>query len=83
VGECVRLLLQGVPLLLPQSSVNIISYQLEFDLGILPEDGGDLTEVGILQLGSYCAREFFRVTGAKIPLIPRSKDSERLLFVKK
>ena len=72
-----------VRLLLPQSSVNAIGYQLQFDVDILPEDGGELTEVCIFQLDSYYAIEFFRGSGAEIRLIPRSKESDRLLFVKK
>ena len=72
-----------VRLLLPQSSVNAIGYQLQFDVDILAEDGGELTEVCIFQLEGYCAIEFFRGSGAEIRLIPRSKESDRLLFVKK
>ncbi|MCC3410212.1 MULTISPECIES: EH signature domain-containing protein [unclassified Microcoleus] len=72
-----------VRLLLPQSSVSAIGYQLPFDVDILPEDGNPPTEVCIFQLEGYCAIEFFRGTGAEIRLIKRTKESDRLLFVKK
>lgn len=75
--------IQRVRLLLPQSSVSAIGYQLQFDVDILPEDGSELTEVCIFQLDSYYAIEFLRGSGAEIRLIPRSKESDRLLFVKK
>ncbi|MCY7383001.1 MAG: EH signature domain-containing protein [Microcoleus sp. CAN_BIN18] len=75
--------IQRVRLLLPQSSVSTIGYQLQFDVDILPEDGSELTEVCIFQLDSYYAMEFLRGSGAEIRLIPRSKESDRLLFVKK
>ena len=75
--------IQRVRLLLPQSSVSAIGYQLQFDVDILPEDGSELTEVCIFQLNSYYAIEFLRGSGAEIRLIPRSKESDRLLFVKK
>lgn len=51
--------IQHVRLVLPQSSVNTIGYQLGFDVGILPEDGGDLIEVCIFQFRSYSAIKFF------------------------
>jgi EH_Signature domain len=72
-----------VRLLLPPSSASAIGYQLPFDVDILPEDGAPPTEVCIFQLEGYCAIEFFRGTGAEIRLIKRSKESDRLLFVKK
>jgi len=75
--------IQRVRLLLPQSSVSTIGYQLQFDVDILPEDGSELTEVCIFQLDSYYAMEFLRGRGAEIRLIKRSKESDRLLFVKK
>lgn len=75
--------IQRVRLLLPQSSVSAIGYQLQLDVDILPEDGSELTEVCIFQLEGYCAIEFFRGTGAEIRLIKRTKESDRLLFVKK
>ncbi len=75
--------LQRVRLLLPQSSASAIGYQLQFDVDILPEEGALPTEVCIFQFEDYCAIEFFRGTGAEIRLIPRSKESDRLLFVKK
>ncbi|MBE9187003.1 hypothetical protein IQ270_20675 [Microcoleus sp. LEGE 07076] len=75
--------LKRVRLLLPQSSVSAIGYQLQFDVDILPEDGAPATEVCIFQFEEYCAIEFFRGTGAEIRLIKRSKENDRLLFVKK
>lgn len=51
--------IQHVRLVLPQSSVNTIGYQFGFEVGILPEDGGDLIEVCIFQFRSYSAIEFF------------------------
>ena len=75
--------LKRVRLLLPQSSMSAIGYQLQFDVDILPDEGAPPTEVCIFQFEDYCAIEFFRGTGAEIRLIPRSKESDRLLFVKK
>ncbi|MGL5065969.1 MAG: EH signature domain-containing protein [Microcoleus sp.] len=75
--------IQRVRLLLPQSSASAIGYQLQFDFSILPEDGSELTEVCIFQLSNYCAIEFFRGTKGEVMLIPRSKENDRLLFVKK
>ncbi|NJL66402.1 MAG: hypothetical protein HC894_05485 [Microcoleus sp. SM1_3_4] len=75
--------IQRVRLLLPQSSASTIGYQLQFDFSILPEDGSELTEVCIFQFSNYCAVEFFRGTKGEVRLIGRSKENDRLLFVKK
>ncbi|MCU0541687.1 MAG: EH signature domain-containing protein [Oscillatoriaceae cyanobacterium Prado104] len=75
--------IQKVRLLLPQSSASAIGYQLQFDFSILPEDGSELTEVCIFQFSNYCAIEFFRGTKGEVRLIARSKENDRLLFVKK
>lgn len=72
--------IQRIRLLLPQSSVTALGYQLQINVDILVEDGSELTEICIFDLGNYYLIEFLRGSGSEARLIPRNPKMELLLF---
>jgi hypothetical protein len=72
--------IQRIRLLLPQSSVTALGYQLQINVDILAEDGSDPTEICIFDLGNYYLIEFLRGSGSEARLIPRNPKMELLLF---
>ncbi|GET39868.1 EH signature domain-containing protein [Microseira wollei] len=72
--------IQRIRLLLPQSSVTALGYQLQINVDILAEDGSDPTEICIFDFGNYYIIEFLRGSGSEARLIPRNPKMELLLF---
>ena len=72
--------IQRIRLLLPQSSVTSLGYQLQINVDILAEGGSEPTEICIFDLGNYYIIEFLRGTGGEARLIPRTSQMELLLF---
>ena len=72
--------IQRIRLLLPQSSVTALGYQLQINVDILAQDNSDPTEICIFDLGNYYLIEFLRGSGSEARLIPRNPKMELLLF---
>jgi hypothetical protein len=67
-------------ILLPQSSLNAIGYQLSEDVSLLEDDGSDTTEVCIFDFGEWLVAEFFRGRGSETRLFPNNAKNQRMLF---
>lgn len=71
---------QNLRLLLPQSSLKTISYQLPCDVDPLTSDGSDTTEVSIFELNQHFVIEFWRGIACEARLLPKTSQNEKLLF---
>lgn len=67
-------------ILLPQSSLNTIGYQLMGDVDLLENDGSDPTEVCIFDFGNFLVAEFFRGRGSETRLFPNNQKNQQILF---
>lgn len=67
-------------ILLPQTSLNVIKYQLNKDVDLLENDGSDSTEVCIFDFGEWLVVEFFRGRGSETRLLPNNVKNQQLLF---
>jgi EH_Signature domain len=67
-------------ILLPQTSLDAIGYQLKGDVDLLEDDGSDTTEVCIFDFGEWLVVEFFRGKGSETRLFPNNAKNQQLLF---
>ncbi|MBW4445702.1 MAG: hypothetical protein KME38_02190 [Spirirestis rafaelensis WJT71-NPBG6] len=67
-------------ILLPQTSLNVIGYELNKDVDLLENDGSDSTEVCIFDFGEWLVVEFFRGRGSETRLLPNNVKNQQLLF---
>jgi hypothetical protein len=67
-------------ILLPQTSLNVIGYELNKDVDMLENDGSDSTEVCIFDFGEWLVVEFFRGRGSETRLLPNNVKNQQLLF---
>jgi len=71
---------ERIRILLPQTSLNAIGYQLKGDIDLLENDGSDSTEVCIFDFGEWLVVEFFRGRGSETRLLPNNVKNQQLLF---
>ncbi len=72
--------IQKIRLILPQSSLDNLGYQLQMAVDPLAEDHSEPTEICIFDLGNYFVVEFLRGTGKEARLLPRHPNIELMLF---
>ena len=67
-------------ILLPQTSLNAIGYELKGDVDLLENDGSNSTEVCIFDFGEWLVVEFFRGRGSEIRLLANNAKNRQILF---
>lgn len=72
--------IQRLRLILPQSSIESLGYQLQMAVDTLAEDNKETTEICIFDLGNYFVVEFLRGVGKEARLLPRHPNIELMLF---
>lgn len=72
--------IERIRMVLPQSSVSALGYQLQLKVDILAEEDSDVTEVCIFDFGECFGVEFLRGRGGELRLLPRKTETELILF---
>ncbi|HEY9851661.1 MAG TPA: EH signature domain-containing protein [Leptolyngbyaceae cyanobacterium] len=72
--------IQRIRLILPQSSLDSLGYQLQIAVDTLAENNKETTEICIFDLGNYFVVEFLRGAGKEARLLPRQPNIELMLF---
>ena len=72
--------IQRIRLLLPQSSITALGYQLQIKVDLLTEDSSETTEICIFDFGHSYILEFLRGTGGETRIVPRKPSIDLLLF---
>jgi EH_Signature domain len=72
--------IQRIRLLLPQSSITALGYQLQLKVDLLIENASETTEICIFDFGHSYILEFLRGSGSEIRFVPRKPSLDLLLF---
>lgn len=72
--------IERIRMVLPQSSVSALGYQLQLKVDIIAEEDSDVTEICIFDFGQCFGIEFLRGRGGELRLLPRKPETELILF---